>query len=106
MNAVKTALLLGVLTAIFLIGGEALGGRNGMYIGLAFAIATNFFSYFFSDKIVLSMYSAQRVSETENPEIYRRVGPLVQGLCHRMGLPMPKLYVINEESPNAFATGR
>ena len=106
MNALKTVLLLGLLTAIFLVGGEALGGRNGLYLGFAFAAATNFFSYFFSDKIVLAMYSAQPVNETQNPEIYRRVGPLVQGLCHRMGLPMPKLFVIAEDSPNAFATGR
>ena len=66
----------------------------------------NFFSYFFSDKIALSMYSAQPVSETENPEVYRRVGPIVRSLAQRMGLPMPKLWVIPEQSPNAFATGR
>ncbi len=67
---------------------------------------TNFVSYFFSDKIALSMYAAQPVTETQNPEVYRRVAPIIQGLCHRMGLPMPKLYVIPEQSPNAFATGR
>ena len=106
MNALKTAVLLSVLTALLLIGGEAIAGRNGLYIGLAFAVVTNFVSYFFSDKIALSMYAAQPVSETENPEVYRRVAPIVQGLCHRMGLPMPKLYVIPEQSPNAFATGR
>jgi heat shock protein HtpX len=106
MNALKTAVLLGTLTAILLIGGEAIAGRNGLYIGMAFAVVTNFVSYFFSDKIALSMYAAQPVSETENPEVYRRVAPIVQGLCHRMGLPMPKLYVIPEQSPNAFATGR
>jgi heat shock protein HtpX len=70
------------------------------------AAVMNFASYFFSDKIALAMYGAQPVSETENPQIYRRVGPMVQNLCHRMGLPMPKLYVIQEDSPNAFATGR
>jgi heat shock protein HtpX len=66
----------------------------------------NFASYFFSDKIALSTYSAQPVSESQNWEVYRRLAPLVQNLCHRMGLPMPKLWLIPEESPNAFATGR
>ncbi len=106
MNTLKTALLLGLLSAILLIGGEAIAGRSGLYIGLAFAVVMNFGSYFFSDKIALSMYAAQPVSETENSEVYRRVAPIVSGLCHRMGLPMPKLYIIPEESPNAFATGR
>jgi heat shock protein HtpX len=106
MNILKTAVLLGLLSAILLIGGQAIAGRNGLYIGLAFAVVMNFASYFFSDKIALSMYAAQPVSPTENPEIYKRVAPIVQGLCHRMGLPMPKLYVIPEQSPNAFATGR
>jgi len=105
-NTVKTVLLLGLLSALFLVGGEALGGRNGLYMGLAFAALMNFGSYFFSDKLALAMYSAQPVSETENPEIYRRVGPLVADLCRRMDLPMPKLYLIPDESPNAFATGR
>jgi heat shock protein HtpX len=105
-NALKTALLLAALSAILVLGGGAIAGQNGLYYGLAIAVAMNFFSYFFSDKIALSMYSAQPVSETENPEIYRRVGPIVSSLCQRMGLPMPKLYVIPEESPNAFATGR
>ncbi len=106
MNTLKTAILLGLLTAILMIGGQAIAGRNGLYIGLAFAVVMNFASYFFSDKIALSMYAAQPVSETQNPDIYRRVAPIVQGLCHRMGLPMPKLYIIPERSPNAFATGR
>jgi heat shock protein HtpX len=106
MNAVKTALLLGLLSALLLVGGEALGGRNGLYMGLGFAVLMNFSSYFFSDKIALSMYSARPVSETENPEAYRRVGPIVRGLTERMGLPMPKLYLIPDPSPNAFATGR
>jgi heat shock protein HtpX len=106
MNGLKTALLLGLLTAILLIGGQAIAGRHGLYIGLAFAVVMNFASYFFSDKIALSMYAAQPVSETQNPQVYRRVAPIVSGLCHRMGLPMPKLYVIPEQSPNAFATGR
>lgn len=106
MNSLKTALLLGLLTALLLVGGEAAGGRSGLYVGFLMALAMNFVSYFFSDKIALAMYSAQPVSETENPEIYRRIGPLVRNLAARMGLPMPKLYAIPEDSPNAFATGR
>jgi heat shock protein HtpX len=105
-NTLKTVLLLGVLSALFLVGGEALGGRNGLYIGLAIAALMNFGSYFFSDKIALSMYSAQPVTEAENPDVYRRVAPIVGNLCRRMELPMPKLYIIPDESPNAFATGR
>ena len=106
MNAVKTVLLLGALSAVLLIGGEAIAGQQGLYWGLGLAVLMNFASYFFSDKIALSMYAAQPVTETENPEIYRRIGPIVRNLAQRMGLPMPKLYVIAEESPNAFATGR
>jgi heat shock protein HtpX len=105
-NAVKTALLLGLLSAVLLIGGQAIAGRNGLYIGLAIAAIMNFASYFWSDKLALAMYRAQPVSETENPQIYHRVGPIVRGLAQRMGLPMPKLYAIEEPSPNAFATGR
>jgi heat shock protein HtpX len=106
MNGVKTALLLGLLSGLFLLVGEALGGRQGLYYALVFAGLMNFAGYFFSDKIALGMYSAQPVSETENPDVYRRVEPIVRNLSHRMGLPMPKLYLIPEESPNAFATGR
>jgi heat shock protein HtpX len=106
MNAVKTALLLGLLSGLLLFAGEALGGRQGLYYALAFAAVMNFAGYFFSDKLALSMYQAQPVSETENPEAWRRVEPIVRNLCHRMGLPMPKLWLIPEDSPNAFATGR
>ncbi len=106
MNSLKTAALLGLLSAVILIGGEAIAGRNGLYMALCFAALMNFASYFFSDKIALMSYSAQPVTETENPEAYRRVAPIVRGLCHRMELPMPKLYLIPEPSPNAFATGR
>ena len=105
-NTVKTALLLGLLSGVLLVGGQAIAGRNGLYMGLALAVIMNFGSYFFSDKIALSMYSAQPVSETENPDVYHRVGPIVRNLTQRMGLPMPKLYIIPEDSPNAFATGR
>jgi heat shock protein HtpX len=106
MNSLKTVLLLGLLTALLLVGGEAAGGRNGLYVGFLVALAMNFASYFFSDKIALAMYSAQPVSENENPEIYRRLAPLVRNLAARMNLPMPKLWAIPEDSPNAFATGR
>lgn len=106
MNAIKTVLLLGVLSGILLFAGDLIGGRQGLTIGLLLAIAMNFVGYFFSDKIALSMYRAQPVTPLENPEVYRRVFPLVQGLTMRMGLPMPQLWVIPEESPNAFATGR
>jgi heat shock protein HtpX len=106
MNTFKTAMLLGLLSAVLLIGGQAIGGRQGLFIGLAIAAVMNFGSYFFSDKIALATYSAQPLSPTENPEVYHRVEPIVHGLCRRMGLPMPKLYVLPEDSPNAFATGR
>jgi heat shock protein HtpX len=106
MNALKTAVLLGLLSALLLIGGQALGGRNGLYMGLAIAVVMNFGSYFFSDKIALSMYSARPVTEQDFPDVYRRVAPIVRNLTQRMGIPMPKLYLIPDESPNAFATGR
>ncbi|MBZ5576646.1 MAG: zinc metalloprotease HtpX [Acidobacteriia bacterium] len=105
-NSLKTALLLGLLTAVLLIGGQAVGGRQGLYIALFFAVAMNFSGYFFSEKIALSMYSAQPVTEAENPEVYRRVAPIVRSLSQRMGLPMPRLWLIPQDSPNAFATGR
>jgi heat shock protein HtpX len=106
MNAIKTAVLLGVLTGLFLLGGEALAGRQGLYIGLAIAVVTNFIAYFFSEKIALMQYSAQPVTPSQNPDVYNRVAPIVQNLSQRMGIPMPKLWIIPEESPNAFATGR
>ena len=106
MNGLKTVLLLGLLSGLLLAGGQAAAGKQGLYIGMALAIGMNFFSYFFSDKLALSMYSAQPVSESENRDVWRRVGPLVNSLCQRMDLPMPRLWVIPEDSPNAFATGR
>ena len=105
-NTLKTAALLALMSAVLIIGGGAISGRNGMYLGLTLAVVMNFSSYFFSDKIALMSYSAQPVSESQNPEIYRRVAPLVRNLCQRMGLPMPKLWIIPQDSPNAFATGR
>ena len=105
-NTVKTALLLGLLSGLLLVGGQAIAGRQGLYYGLGFAILMNFASYFFSEKIALMSYSAQPVTETENPEAYHRVAPIVRGLAQRMGLPMPKLWLIPDDSPNAFATRR
>ena len=106
MNGLKTALLLGFMSGLLLVGGEMLGGRNGLYTALAIAVAMNFFGYYFSDKMALSMYAAQPVTPSEHPDVYARVFPLVQSLTQRMSLPMPKLWLIPDESPNAFATGR
>jgi heat shock protein HtpX len=87
-------------------GGEAVAGRQGLIYGLLFAIAMNAFSYFYSDKMALSMYRAQPLTSEQNPQVYGRVFPMVQGLTQKMGLPMPKLWLIPEAAPNAFATGR
>ncbi|HLH38701.1 MAG TPA: zinc metalloprotease HtpX [Bryobacteraceae bacterium] len=106
MNAVKTVLLLGVLSGLLLFAGEMLGGRTGLEWGLAMAVAMNFFSYFFSERLALMSYNAQPVTPEENAEVYARVYPLVYNLTRNMGLPMPKLWLIPEDSPNAFATGR
>ncbi len=106
MNMVKTVLLLGVLSGLLLFLGELFGGRQGLYIGLAIAIAMNFFSYFFSDKMALATYSAQPLTPEQNSAIYARVYPIVAGLAQRMNIPMPKLWLIPDNSPNAFATGR
>ena len=105
-NTLKTVLLLGLLSGLLVIGGQVIGGRNGIYIGLLLAVVMNFAGYFFSDKIALASYSAQPVTPEQNPEVYRRVEPIVANLTRRMGLPMPKLWLIDEDSPNAFATGR
>jgi heat shock protein HtpX len=99
-NTVKTALLLGVLSALLLWVGEKLGGAQGMAIGFLFAAATNFGSYWFSDKIVLRMYRAQEVGPGH------RLYDTVARLARRAGLPQPRVYVIPDPSPNAFATGR
>jgi heat shock protein HtpX len=106
MNSLKTALLLGLLSGLLLFGGQMIGGRQGLIIGLGMAVAVNFFSYFFSEKMALSMYRAQPVTPQDNPAVYKRVYPLVQNLVQRMDLPMPRLWVIPDPSPNAFATGR
>jgi heat shock protein HtpX len=106
MNSLKTVALLGLMSGILLFAGEALGGSNGLVIGLVLALGMNFFSYFYSDKLALASCSAQPLTQEENPQIYARMYPLIQGLAQRMDLPMPKLWVIPDPSPNAFATGR
>lgn len=106
MNGIKTALLLGLMSGLLLFFGQWIGGQMGLMVGLSLAVVMNFVSYFFSEKIALSMYNAQPVTPQENSQIYARVYPMVQNLTHRMGLPMPKLWVIPDPSPNAFATGR
>src|SRR5260370_41988651 len=105
-NTLKTVALLGLMSAILIVGGQALAGRGGMYVGFFLAVAMNFGSYFFSEKIALASYNAQPVPPAQNPDVYYRVQPIVANLCQRMGLPMPKLWIIEEDSPNAFATGR
>lgn len=105
-NGLKTAALLGLMSALLMWGGEALGGRQGLMMGLLFAIGLNAFSYFFSEKMALSMYRAQPMTPEENPQLYARVFPMVQRLTQKMGIPMPKLWVIPGATPNAFATGR
>jgi heat shock protein HtpX len=106
MNGIKTVLLLGLLSGVLLAIGQALGGASGLQTALLFAVAMNFLSYFFSEKIALMTSGAVRVSPTQNSELYYRLAPVVQRLCQRMGIPEPKLWVIPERSPNAFATGR
>ena len=101
-NQFKTMILLTLMTVFIMMVGRVLGGQQGMIIALVLAGAMNFFSYWFSDKMVLRMYNAQEVSPSEAPELY----DMVSELTGRAGLPMPKVYIIPQESPNAFATGR
>ena len=101
-NTFKTAFLLTALTLLLMFFGRYFGGENGMMLALAFAAVMNFVSYFFSDKIALAMYRAQPVTREQLPRAYQ----IVERLTQKIGLPMPKIYVIPTESPNAFATGR
>ena len=101
-NQIKTVLLLGTLTGIFLAIGELVGGTNGLLIGLLFAGGMNFFSYWFSDKIVLAIYKAKEADRNEYSQLYS----MIEEIRHSAGLPMPKVYVINNPQANAFATGR
>jgi heat shock protein HtpX len=102
MNGFRTTILLAMLTALVVWIGQMFGGPNGAVMALIFAGAMNFISYWFSDKIVLKMYRAQEITANEDPELFG----IVQELASRGGLPMPKVYIIPEEAPNAFATGR
>lgn len=101
-NIFKTGLLLTALTLLLVFLGRSFGGEQGMIIALLFAVAMNFFAYFFSDKLALAMYRAQPVTREQLPRVYN----IVERLTQRAGLPMPKLFVVPNESPNAFATGR
>ncbi len=101
-NIFKTALLLGLLTGLFLLFGKLLGGDAGLVIALVMAGAMNLVSWFFSDKIVLAMYRARPLGETDDPRLFA----IVRNLASRAGIPMPRLYLIPNDSPNAFATGR
>src|SRR5512143_2098359 len=102
MYRVKTAMLMAALTVLLVLLGQALGGSRGMMGFFFVAVAMNFFSYWFSDKIVLMMYRAQEVTEAEAPVLYT----VVRNLAQKAGMPMPKVYIIPDSSPNAFATGR
>jgi len=101
-NVFKTTLLLTVMTLLLMAIGRAFGGENGMLMALAVAAVMNFVSYFFSDKLALAAYRAQAVAPDQLPQVYR----IVTRLSQKMGIPMPKIYVIPTDSPNAFATGR
>lgn len=102
MNTLKTIVLLTFMTVLLVFVGAALGGRSGMIIAFTMALIMNFVSYWFSDKIVLAMYRAQPVTEAQAPDLYA----MVRRLTQKAGLPMPKVYIIPSETPNAFATGR
>jgi heat shock protein HtpX len=102
MNTMKTFVLMALLTVLLVLVGNWLGGQGGMMLAFLFAIVMNFGTYWFSDKIVLRMYRAQELKPEDNPSLFRLVGDLAQ----RDGLPMPRLYLIPSDQPNAFATGR
>jgi heat shock protein HtpX len=102
MNTLKTAFLLTALTLFLILIGAYFGGRNGMILAFIVAAGMNFFSYFYSDKLALSMYRAQPVTREQLPRVYQ----ILERILPRMALPMPKIYVIANDSPNAFATGR
>jgi heat shock protein HtpX len=101
-NWVKTAMLMAAIMALFGIVGGMIGGKSGMLLALVFGGAMNLFSYWFSDSMVLKMYNARQVDETSAPQFYA----MVRELANQAGLPMPKVYIIDEAQPNAFATGR
>jgi heat shock protein HtpX len=101
-NLMKTAILMAAITALFMLLGQAIGGQSGMMLALLIALGLNFFSYWFSDKIVLRMYNAHEVDESSAPQFVR----MIRELATKAELPMPRVYLIDEDAPNAFATGR
>ena len=101
-NLAKTAILMAAITALFIVVGGILGGEQGMFLALLIAVGMNFFSYWFSDTMVLKMTNAQQVDERSAPQFYT----MVKELANKAGLPMPKVFLIEEDAPNAFATGR
>jgi heat shock protein HtpX len=102
MNTMKTFLLMGLLTVLLVVIGRVIGGQGGMMIAFLFAVVMNFASYWWSDKMVLGMYHAQELTQTDNPALFQLIGDL----AGRAGLPMPRVYLIPQDQPNAFATGR
>lgn len=101
-NTIKTGMLMAALTALFMVAGQAMGGQSGMAVALLLALAMNFFAYWFSDRLALKMGGAREVEQSEAPVLHS----LVAGLAARAELPKPRVYVIDSETPNAFATGR
>jgi heat shock protein HtpX len=102
MNTTKTILLMTLLTVLLVLVGKLIGGQGGMFLAFLFAIVMNFGTYWFSDKVVLGMYSAKQIAESDNPALFQTI----RELTGRAGLPMPKVYLIPGDQPNAFATGR
>ncbi len=101
-NTLKTFILMAALTGLFMVGGQILGGRQGMVLALGIALVMNFFAYWNSDKMALAMNRAREVSEAEAPELHQ----IVARLARRAGLPKPRVYIVDNPTPNAFATGR
>ena len=102
MNTFKTFILMAALTALFMVGGQAMAGQQGMLIALFMALGLNFFAYWNSDKMALAMNRARQVSEQDAPELHA----IVDNLANRAGIPKPKVYIVENPTPNAFATGR
>jgi heat shock protein HtpX len=102
ISMIKTGMLMAALTAVFMVAGQALGGSNGMIFALIMALGMNFFAYWFSDKMVLKMSGAREVTPAEAPDLHR----MISRLARRAELPMPRAYIIHQDTPNAFATGR
>ena len=101
-SMLKTGLLMAGLTLILMVAGQVLGGQNGMMIALIMALGLNFFSYWYSDKMALAMSRAREVNSSQAPELHN----MVSSLASRAGLPKPRVYLIEQSTPNAFATGR